>query len=49
MSYNGSAAIGLISDYDAMADLDVFAEAVEISIEELLVAAEARGGSPARA
>ncbi len=44
MSYNGSATIGLISDYDAMPDLDVFADAVEVSIEELLFAAEARGG-----
>ncbi len=49
MSYNGSATIGLIGDYDAMPDLDVFAEAVEISIAELLVAAEARGGLPAPA
>ncbi len=45
MSYNGSVSIGLIADYDAMPDLDAFAAAVEDSVEELLLAAEARGGS----
>ena len=44
MSYNGSVEIGLIADYDAMPDLDAFAEALDDSIEELLVAAERRGG-----
>ena len=44
MSYNGGVEIGLIADYDAMEDLDAFAEALDDSIEELLVAAERRGG-----
>jgi diacylglycerol O-acyltransferase len=44
-SYNGSVSIGLIADYDAMPDLYAFAEAVEDSVEELLLAAETRGGS----
>jgi diacylglycerol O-acyltransferase len=43
MSYDGGVEIGLISDYDALPELDEFAEALEDSLEELLVAAESRG------
>jgi WS/DGAT/MGAT family acyltransferase len=46
MSYNGSVVIGLMGDYDAMADLDEFGEYVQQSVEELLD--EARRQAPAR-
>jgi diacylglycerol O-acyltransferase / wax synthase len=36
MSYNGRAVIGLMGDYDAMADLDEFGEDVGDSVAELL-------------
>jgi WS/DGAT/MGAT family acyltransferase len=36
MSYNGSVTIGLMGDYDAMADLDEFGEDVESAVAELL-------------
>ena len=36
MSYNGSAVIGMMGDYDAMADLDEFGEDVRESVAELL-------------
>ena len=36
MSYNGRAVIGLMGDYDAMADLDEFGEDVRDSVAELL-------------
>ena len=36
MSYNGQVIIGLMGDYDAMADLDAFGEDVEGSVAELL-------------
>jgi len=39
MSYNGSMNFGLISDYDAVPDLDVVAEGIEGSLAELLAAA----------
>jgi diacylglycerol O-acyltransferase / wax synthase len=39
MSYNGEVTIGLMGDYDAMADLDEFAADVEASVQELLVVA----------
>jgi len=42
MSYNGSVDIGLIGDYDAMADLDEFGEDVRESIAELGDVARAR-------
>jgi diacylglycerol O-acyltransferase / wax synthase len=41
MSYNGSADIGLIGDYDAMSDLDEFGEDIGESLTELLEAARA--------
>ena len=39
MSYNGQVDFGLLGDYDAMADLEVFAELLEESLDELLAAA----------
>ena len=44
MSYNGNVVIGLMGDYDAMADLDDFGEFVRESLEELLE--EARRQKP---
>ncbi len=41
MSYNGSADIGLIGDYDAMYDLDEFGDDIGESLSELLEAARA--------
>jgi diacylglycerol O-acyltransferase / wax synthase len=42
MSYNGNVTIGLMGDYDAMADLDEFGEDVEQSVAELLELARAK-------
>ena len=42
MSYNGVVDIGLMGDYDAMADLDDFGEDVRESIAELGDVARAR-------
>ena len=39
MSYNGTVDFGLLGDYDAMPDLDFFADAVRESLAELLTAA----------
>ncbi len=36
MSYNGQVTIGLMGDYDAMADLEEFAGDIEYSVSELL-------------
>jgi hypothetical protein len=44
MSYNGNVVIGLMGDYDAMADLDDFGEFVRESVQELLE--EARRHEP---
>ncbi|MDX6652865.1 MAG: diacylglycerol O-acyltransferase / wax synthase [Solirubrobacterales bacterium] len=44
MSYNGQINFGLIGDYDAMSDLDRFAEDLEHSIEELVAAASSAPG-----
>ncbi len=45
MSYNGNITFGLLADYDAMPDVDDFAEFLEDSLAELLEAA----GKPKRA
>jgi WS/DGAT/MGAT family acyltransferase len=42
MSYNGNVTIGLMGDYDAMADLDEFGADVEWSVAELLEASRER-------
>jgi WS/DGAT/MGAT family acyltransferase len=47
MSYNGRVDFGLLGDYDAMPDLDFFADAVRESMQELMDAAEG-ASSPAR-
>ncbi len=46
MSYNGQIGFGLLGDYDAMPDIDVFADYLEDALAELLQAA---GGKRARA
>jgi WS/DGAT/MGAT family acyltransferase len=43
MSYNGQINFGLVGDYDALADLDVLAEELRASIEELVAAAGVDG------
>ena len=43
MSYNGQLNFGLNADYDAVADLEVLADELRASIEELVAAA---GGQP---
>jgi diacylglycerol O-acyltransferase len=49
MSYNGGIDIGLLGDYDALPDIDVIAEGIEISLEELKRAARAKNGrAPAK-
>jgi WS/DGAT/MGAT family acyltransferase len=40
MSYNGSLDFGLLGDYDAMPDLDVFADYIEDALAELMQAAD---------
>jgi diacylglycerol O-acyltransferase len=49
MSYNGGIDFGLLGDYDAMPDLDAFAEFLDASRQELVVEARARlsNGKPA--
>ena len=51
MSYNGQIDYGLLGDYDAMPDLNAFAEAIESSLAELvsLAARQARAGAGAGA
>ena len=58
MSYNGCVDFGLLGDYDAMPDLDVFADYLDDALAELMEAAGAgrpakrareTGGTPARA
>src|SRR3954454_8570877 len=44
MSYHGKMNFGLLADYDALPDLDRFAEAIEASIAELLELARKNGG-----
>ncbi len=44
MSYNGTVDFGLLGDYDAMPDLDFFADAIGESLSELMAAAT---GEPA--
>ncbi|MGI8731625.1 MAG: WS/DGAT/MGAT family O-acyltransferase [Solirubrobacteraceae bacterium] len=47
MSYNGHMNFGLLGDFDAMADLDEFAEAIQDALAELVALAAERAGSPA--
>ena len=48
MSYNGRVDFGLLADYDAMPDLDAFADHLEESLAELLGAARKAGKASAR-
>jgi WS/DGAT/MGAT family acyltransferase len=48
MSYNGKVDFGLLADYDAMPDLDAFAEHLEESLAEMLAAARQAGKARAR-
>ena len=48
MSYNGNVDFGLLADYDAMPDLDSFADHLEESLAELLAAARKAGKASAR-
>jgi diacylglycerol O-acyltransferase / wax synthase len=46
MSYNGTVDIGLMGDYDAIADIDDLGDDVRASLEELLTAARAQKRAP---
>ena len=48
LSYNGELNFGLVGDYDALADLDVLADELRSSIDELASAAGAPAAPPAR-
>jgi WS/DGAT/MGAT family acyltransferase len=48
MSYNGGVDFGLLADYDAMPDLDAFADHLDESLAELLAAARKAGKATAR-
>ena len=48
MSYNGKVDFGLLADYDAMPDLDAFADHLDESLAELLAAARKAGKASAR-
>ena len=45
MSYNGGLDYGLLGDYDALPDIDVIADGIDASLQELLAAAQARSSS----
>jgi diacylglycerol O-acyltransferase len=50
MSYNGGVNFGLIADYDSTPDLDVLADDLRASVDELLEAAgSAEGGGVRKA
>ena len=46
MSYDGGISFGLVSDYDALPDLEALADSLRYSIEELVAAAHAAGPEP---
>jgi diacylglycerol O-acyltransferase / wax synthase len=45
MSYNGGLDYGLLGDYDALPDIDLIADGIEASLQELLDAAHARSNT----
>jgi diacylglycerol O-acyltransferase len=45
MSYNGAIDYGLLGDYDALPDIELIAEGIDLSLQELLLAAR---GKPTR-
>jgi len=49
LSYNGQLNFGLVGDYDALADLEVLADELRSSIDELAAAAGASAAAPAGA
>jgi WS/DGAT/MGAT family acyltransferase len=49
MSYNGGIDYGLLGDYDALPDIDVIAEGIEIALQELLDAARGKATHVPRA
>jgi hypothetical protein len=46
LSYNGQLNFGLVGDYDALADLEVLADELRSSIDELAVAAGLPAAAP---
>jgi hypothetical protein len=48
LSYNGELHFGLVSDYDALADLEAVADELRASLEELSAVAAATHPAPAR-
>jgi hypothetical protein len=48
MSYNGGIDYGLLGDYDALPDIDVLAEGIEASLDELLDAARGKTSTERR-
>jgi diacylglycerol O-acyltransferase / wax synthase len=48
MSYNGGIDYGLLSDYDALPDIDVIAQGIEASLQELLAAVARTRPAPSR-
>jgi diacylglycerol O-acyltransferase len=46
MSYNGRLDYGLLGDYDALPDIDVIADGIAASLQELLAAARSKQGRP---
>ena len=42
MSYDGGLNLGLLADYDALPDVDVIADGIDLALEELVVLARAR-------
>jgi diacylglycerol O-acyltransferase len=48
MSYNGGIDYGLLGDYDALPDIDVIADGLDASLQELLAVARGKSARPAR-
>jgi hypothetical protein len=45
MSYKGGIDYGLLADYDALPDLDLIAEGIDLALQELLQAARSKNGA----
>ena len=48
MSYNGAIDYGLLGDYDALPDIDLIAEGIEASLQELLRGRAGQAGAAPR-
>ncbi len=46
MSYNGNIDYGLLGDFDALPDIDVIADGIDLALAELLEAAHGKGARP---